>query len=341
MAKPGYPPSQEPNACGSTGSVAEALGTVRPTGRTGSTEPSRLPASDASTDQFRLTYFDPPAGLERHVLALFHFEWDEAEIADRDPGALGQLFCMPRGSGEIRFGERVERVDGDAHMFSGFETAAPFRFSGPWHAYGASLSPLGWAALAREPASDHLDRFHLASRFLGEEVDAFAGSLNRQYRAGEVSGEEACALLGEWIAPRLAPVPEAHEAVIEHTLGWLGTSLHPDVENLFGDLDYSRRQTERLVRRYFGFTPAALARKLRAVRAANLLSQPDLSDEAEAEIASAFYDQPHMIREIRRYCGYTPARLGGGDEPLFQTMLRMRNLDRLRRYRNVGSKDSA
>ena len=78
-----------------------------------------------------------------------------------------------------------------------------------------------------------------------------------------------------------------------------------------------------------------------AVRAANLLSQPDLSDEAEAEIASAFYDQPHMIREIRRYCGYTPARLGGGDEPLFQTMLRMRNLARLRRYRNVGSKDSA
>ena len=76
---------------------------------------------------------------------------------------------------------------------------------------------------------------------------------------------------------------------------------------------------------------------MRAVRAANLLAQPHLTDEGEAEIAAAFYDQPHMIREIRRYCGYTPARLGGPEEPLFQTMLRLKNLDRLKQYRMIGA----
>lgn len=346
MTKRGYPNTQEPNACGSVESVAEALGTVRPTGRTRSTEPSRSTAStlqgdDASTDHFRLTYFDPPAGLERHVLALFHFEWDEANIEDRHPGALGQLFMTPLGSGEIRFGDRVERVEGDAHMFGGFETAAPFRFRGPWHSYGVSLSPIGWAALAQSPASDCLNHFFPASHFLGPDIDGFAGDLNRQYRDGAITGEQACEQLGRWIAPRLASIPDSHEEVIERALGWLGSSLHPDVDQLYSELDYSRRQVERLVRRYFGFTPAALARKMRAIRAANLLSQPNLTDEGEAEIANAFYDQPHMIREIRRYCGYTPARLGGGKEPLFQTMLRMRNLDRLRRFRAIGGHDSA
>jgi len=66
------------------------------------------------------------------------------------------------------------------------------------------------------------------------------------------------------------------------------------------------------------------------------LAQPELSDEGEAEIADAFYDQPHMVREIRRYCGYTPSRLGGPADPLFQTMLRMKNLDRLKQFRAIG-----
>ncbi len=307
--------------------------------------------SDASTEHFDLTYYDPPAGLEKYVLALFHFEWDETEISDRHPGALGQLFLTPRGTGFVELGNRSDPIGGqsdgldgeqagaEAQMFSGFETASPFKMRGPWHSVGASLSPLGWAAFAGVPANTHMDRLVPAREFLGEEIDEFAGALCENYRQGTVSGEAACRALADWIAPRLQPVPPLHEALIEHTLSWLGSSLNPDVEPLFSKLKYSRRQTERLVARYFGFSPAALARKMRAVRAANLLALPQLNDEAEAEIAAAFYDQPHMIREIRRYCGYTPARLGGPDEPLFLTMLRMKNLDRLKHYRQIGTGD--
>ncbi|MBV7265543.1 helix-turn-helix transcriptional regulator [Erythrobacter ani] len=286
--------------------------------------------------QFELSYYDPPPRLARHVLALFHFAWDEVEIADRHPGALGQLVLFPHGSGALHLRDGSERIESDAHMLAGFETAAPFTIQGPWHSIGASLSPLGWAALARQPANTHFNRFIPAGQLLGEEIDGFAKDINERYRSGELSGKEACDLLASWIEPRLHPVPGMHEQLIEHTFAWLGSSLKPDVERLFSGLDYSRRQAERLVTQYFGLSPMALARKYRAVRAASLLAQPEITDEAEAEIATAFYDQPHMIREIRRYCGYTPTRLGGPEEPLFQAMLRMKNLERLKNFRRIG-----
>lgn len=339
MASSGYSDSREPDRTGSTGPDAEALGTVGSMGRTRSAIPSQselTSGSDASNDHFALTYFDPPAGLELHVLTLFHFVWNQELIEDRHPGGLGQLFLTPRGSGAVRFAGRSDPLDGPAHMFSGFETAAGFRVEGPWHAIGASLTPIGWAALARTPASETINRLIPAEELLGEAITTFACATNARYRAGELTGEQACAALGGWIADHVHPVPNAHATLIHRTFAWLGSSLHPPVETLFDSLNYSRRQAERLVIRYFGFAPAALARRYRAIRAANLLAHDALTGEAEAEIAAAFYDQPHMIREIRRYCGYTPTRLGGEAEPLFQTMLRLRNLERLQHYRRIG-----
>ncbi|TRD11319.1 helix-turn-helix domain-containing protein [Erythrobacter insulae] len=286
---------------------------------------------------FHLEYYNPPADLAEHVLALFHFAWDEREVEDRHPGALSQLVLFPYGSGELNISGRVDPLVGEGHLLAGFDVAAPFKMTGPWHAIGASLSPLGWAALTQSAANENFNRFMPATELLGPEIDDFAKATNDLYRSGQITGEEGCRLLADWIAPRLQPIPAAHKKLIEQGVAWLGTSLNPDVETLFGNLNYSRRQGERLVTRYFGLSPRALARKYRAVRAASLLAQPELTDEAEAEIADAFYDQPHMIREIRRYCGYTPTRLGGPQEPLFQTMLRLKNLDRLKQFRSIGS----
>lgn len=285
--------------------------------------------------RFSLAYFDPPEALRRHVLALFHFAWDEPAIEDRHPGALGQLVLFPHGTGSIRYGERVEPIEGEAHLLAGFSTAAPFTMQGPWHAVGASLSPLGWAALTGRPMNLFLDRFIPAAELLGEDIGSFAAGTNASYRCGELGGKEAAYRLADWIAPRLKRIPPLHERLVEQTIGWLGSGLNPPVEELVARIGYSRRQGERLVERYFGFPPAALARKYRAVRAAALLGEPAIGDAQISAIAEAFYDQPHMVREIRRYCGYTPSRLGGPSDRLFQTMLRMKNFDRLQRIGQV------
>lgn len=278
---------------------------------------------------FHLSYFDPPPALARHVLALFHFEWNETTIVDRHPGALSQIVLFPHGRGFLHGEDFVQEIGGEAHLLAGFDRALPFTMEGPWHAIGASLTPLGWAALTRSPANRHFNRFIEPASLLGEEAVSFASATNDKYRSGALSGQAASQCLAEWLEPRLSPLPPAHEKLIAEVGAWIGSSFDPDVDDLHRVSGYSTRQTERLVARYFGLAPRALARKFRAIRSANLLSQKKLGDEAESEIGAAFYDQPHMIREIRRYCGYTPTRLGGEGEPLFQEMLRMKNADRL------------
>jgi AraC-like DNA-binding protein len=284
---------------------------------------------------FQLSYFDPPQALSRHVLTTFWFASEQKIIEDRHPGGLGQLVLFIRGDGMVRFGDRTDYAETGPYLFCGFSSAAPIRVAGPWTAVGASLSPLGWAALTGEPARDHIDRFMPASEFLGDAIDEFSAVLRERLVSDEISGEEACDDLARWIGSRLRTIQPAHEKVIETTIGWLGSSLNPELDRLFGELAYSRRQSERLVERYFGLPPAALARKFRALRAAALLAQDDLSDEAEGEIAAAFTDQPHMIREIRRFCGYTPSRLGGPGDPIFHTMIRLKNLDRLKQFHAI------
>ena len=212
------------------------------------------------SSRYALTYYDPPADLARHSLALFHFASDAAEISDRHPGALPQLTLFPYGSGEMHFDTGTQVVSGEAHMLSGFSKAVPYTMTGPWHAIGISLSHLGWAALTGEPVSQWIDRFIDPRDILGADVMDFAQETNAAYRAGTLSGAQACQRLAEWIAPRFGVVPPSHETLIDQTIAWFGGSMNPDIDDLFPRLAYSRRQAERLVERYFGYPPAALAR---------------------------------------------------------------------------------
>jgi methylphosphotriester-DNA--protein-cysteine methyltransferase len=137
---------------------------------------------------------------------------------------------------------------------------------------------------------------------------------------------QACAMaLAEFIEANLRPVNKRHAELIELTSKWLGESLDPSLESLFERAGYSKRQVQRLIERYFGMPPVALKRKYRGLRAAALLSLPTLTPKFEAMVYDAFYDQSHMIREIRLFAGRTPARLGDGESPFLSEMLDPKN----------------
>jgi AraC-like DNA-binding protein len=53
--------------------------------------------------------------------------------------------------------------------------------------------------------------------------------------------------------------------------------------------------------------PKMLARKYRALRAARALHSS--GEDERAVIVSAFYDQSHMIREIKHFAGQTPGQI--------------------------------
>ena len=68
---------------------------------------------------------------------------------------------------------------------------------------------------------------------------------------------------------------------------------------------------QRISRRYFGVAPAQVLKRFRAIRAAMVLANPALPDSFRDEMLASFFDQAHLIRDIRRYTGRTPTQLRG------------------------------
>ncbi|MEP3052050.1 MAG: helix-turn-helix domain-containing protein [Erythrobacter sp.] len=274
-------------------------------------------------------YIAPPAAISDFVTTLYHFRCDEAVIHDIQPASIGHIAIFPYGKGEMHFGEGHKDPNPEIAVMTPLSTATPITVKGPFHVVGAALSPLGWAAMTGLHAGDHRDRLRVASEILGEEIDELGGHLNAAYRFGEMNGQECALKIADFIGRNAKPVNTRHAQLIRTVNDWLGSSLNPDIADLIAKASYSERQVQRLVERYFGLPPQALARKYRALRAAALLSFPMLTPEYEAELGEAFYDQSHMIREIQKFAGRTPARLSDDDSPFLSEMLDPKNFREL------------
>jgi methylphosphotriester-DNA--protein-cysteine methyltransferase len=118
---------------------------------------------------------------------------------------------------------------------------------------------------------------------------------------------------------------KGHAQFIGAVARWLARSLSPELEDLYAEAGYGERQVQRLTERYFGLPPRSLARKYRALRAAVILSRPSISADEIAAVEDHFYDQPHMIRELRLFAGRTPARIADPDTPYLSAFLDLRD----------------
>lgn len=274
-------------------------------------------------------YIDPPEAIAPFVTTLYHFRCDEPRIRDIQPAAIGNLCLFPYGTGEMHFAQGHRDPNHRIGLLTPLSRATPIEVEGPFHAFGAALSPVGWAALTGLHAGQYRDRLLPAGEVLGQDIDALGERLIAAYRLDAMSGRDCALALGDFIARKVRPINPRHQELIAATARWLGASFNPEVGELAGVAGYSARQVQRLVERYFGLPPRALARKYRALRAAALLSAPNLSLEDEAEISEAFFDQPHMIREITHFVGRTPARLSDPSTPYLAEMIDARNLREL------------
>ncbi|HSJ77534.1 MAG TPA: helix-turn-helix domain-containing protein [Erythrobacter sp.] len=286
-------------------------------------------ASLTSAALITVDYIAPPPALAPFITTLYHFRCDEAWIRDIQPAAVGQLCLFPHGIGEMHFADGHRDPNHAVGLLTPLSRATPIEVKGPFHAFGAALTPVGWAALTGLHAGENRDRLLPAGSVLGPEIDALGERLLVAYRSGTMTGTECALAIANFIERHLKPVNPRHLELIGAVGRWLGASLNPDVGKLAGTAGYSARQVQRLVEQYFGLTPRALARKYRALRAAALLSAPHLSMEDEAELAEAFFDQSHMIREIAHFVGRTPARLGDQTTPYLAEMIDQRNLREL------------
>ncbi|MCT2559527.1 AraC family transcriptional regulator [Tsuneonella sp. YG55] len=288
-------------------------------------------SQNAVPDQARLTRADllrmeliaPPDEAAGLATTFYRVRCDEAHIRDVQPSSIGILILLGKGTGTLRFlDDRVERGPGFT-LVTPTSAATTLEMEGPWDAFGAMLSPVGWASLTGLSAAEHGNRVRAAAEVVRAPLADAGEAILRDYDS--LSDGDKAAILARGMAAAARPLPPRHVAFIRTVAEWLARSLSPPLADLYDSSGYGPRQVQRLTERYFGLAPATLVRKYRALRAAVLLAKPGLSDEDLGAIQDHFYDQSHMIREIRMFAGRTPARIADPDMPFLSRFLDLRN----------------
>lgn len=209
----------------------------------------------------------------------------------------------------------------DAFVVAPLMAAIPFVIDGPALAFGVSLNFRGWAAMTGFDVTACHDRMFPAAEGIAPHLAERLAELAEQLRSGAIDDAAMLDAMTQIVREGIRPLPDKHRLVIDRTLEWLSASLNPEIAVLNANLPYSERQVQRLVARFFGQTPMHLLRRYRAVRAATLLSLPDIDFGLEVEIRDAFYDQAHMVKEIRHFTGRTPQRLQSAAGSVVSDML--------------------
>lgn len=257
--------------------------------------------------------FHPPSPAMAGLVTIFYlFRSDEPIVEGIERADIGQIRFMLKGTGALAFAGG-HREPSCPIMINGPGTgAAAYRVDGPFHCFGAALRPVGWSALIGIPAHERADHVTDGEAIFGAEGSALLETLR------ELDDIAAMAAVAEpFLLARARPVPPSHHRLCETVRQWLTSSDAPRVAALFDAVPLSSRQVVRLVNQYFGAPPKLLERKFRALRAATALA--DGADPRE--VAEGFYDQPHMIREIKHFTGHTPGSLASRMDPVLAMTL--------------------
>ncbi len=276
----------------------------------------------------RLELFPPAPELSPYVTTFFRMRCDERAIRDVQPSSIGIMAVMARGSGTIRFLDGRSEPSKPFTLFTPTSAAATFEVDGPWHLFGATLAPLGWAALTGLSAAEHGNRLYDGAEVLGPALADAATQIAQGFDT--LPPARMVEVLSGAILASVRPLKTQHVAFVRTVAQWIAGSLSPEVADLEARCGLSSRQIQRLTDRFFGLPPTALARKYRALRAAVLLSKPDLTADEMAAVQDHFYDQPHMIREMRLFAGRTPSHIADPDAAYLTALMNLRN------FREIG-----
>lgn len=249
-----------------------------------------------------LEYATPAADLREFISSYYLFDFDHPDFRDTERADRPQLRFMFRGAGGYRFRDghvmpahRVTIVGPTTGPSEGFS-------SDPLTIFGAGLQPAGWAAMMGADAPNHVDRLLAATEIFGPPIHDLHARLKA---AGGIA--EMAAIMDH--AAR-ALLDRADQAALRFTRlvdAWLTETASPRLDELIAASGLSQRQLERMTKRHYGVSPKLLARKYRALRAASALASGDA--DGLVSTTDGFYDQSHLIREIKHFTGVTPGEM--------------------------------
>jgi AraC-like DNA-binding protein len=261
----------------------------------------------------QLVFAQPSAAIAPLVSIFYLYRNDDSIIDGIERADVGQIRFMLKGHGALTFPGGY-REPSPPIMINGPGTgAAAWHVEGPFHCLGLALRPQGWGALIGIPASERADHVTDGATIFGAEGVALLETL----RALDTI-EQMQPLVESFLLGRMRSIPPEHDRLCEAVRAWLAHPQPQHVSALYAALPWSPRQVERLVNQYFGAPPKLLERKFRALHAATaLVDGGDIH-----EIAERFYDQSHMIREIRHFTGHTPGNIASRIDPVLAMTLK-------------------
>jgi AraC-like DNA-binding protein len=250
----------------------------------------------------------PPADAAGLVHTFYSIETDGGRIEEAVPAYSAQLIVMVRGRVHFTFADGTTGTSATVFINTPQMRSARAVLEGPVLQVGASLTHMAWQRLSNLPADEVHDRLLPADAVLGADQIAALEAAAADCHEGKIAPAELCALLTGVIAAGPHALRADHAAVAEAILRWLASGFDPALADLYASVSVSPRQVQRICRRFFGVAPAQVLKRFRALRAAMLLSQPGISRDVHDQLMATFFDQAHLIRDIRRYTGRTPSQ---------------------------------
>ncbi|RZF65652.1 helix-turn-helix domain-containing protein [Sphingomonas populi] len=254
--------------------------------------------------EIRLDYSVPVEDVAEFVTLFYHFHADLAVFEDTERADHAQIrFRLSARHAEYRMPDGSVQDAADVHVIGPTSGAWKVRAEGPVEVFGMGLTPAGWAAMIGDDASTMMNRVIDATTLFG------AARLRDATAALRATADPAARVtIGEALVRDLVKTGDAGaRRFVRQVDGWLSASPSPEMDVLVDLAALSRRQVERKCKALYGVPPKLLARKYRALRAASamLATGEPLDDVLER----GFYDQSHMIREIKQFTGLTPGQI--------------------------------
>ncbi len=259
-------------------------------------------ATVSTAETSPIQYFPPDDDLAELISTFYiarftHHNFDEYERADRP-----QLRLQISPGGEYHLPDGTVVPAGRAIIIGPTSAPVRARSEAPVSLVGMGLMPGGWATLMGPDADKYADRAVDAADMFGDWIVSTADAV-------AAAPDDATQLvmlqnLAREVMRRGDPAPLWFTRTVD---AWLTANLSPEVDDLVAATGMSIRSVERMTKRFYGLSPKLLARKYRALRAASALMR---GEELDAhDLAGAFYDQSHLIREVKQFAGVTPSQL--------------------------------
>ncbi len=258
---------------------------------------------------FDIVYEAPQGSLSRLVSTFYRVDYAGEAFAEIERADRAQFRFQLSGAGAYEFAAGHTVIAAPVTIIGPTTAPVTATNTGRLQLFGWGMTPSGWAALMGKDAPAYVDTAFDARQIFGDSI------MDIHARLADAPDFQTQLAIGEQAASQIyrnsGSAPFEFTAIVD---AWLLANIDPDVDLLVEQTGLSPRQLERTTKRFYGMPPKKLARKYRALRAAQALSQGDSLDDSA--IGLAFYDQSHLIREVKQFTGLTPSELRSGKSQL-------------------------